>query len=301
MIALQTYSQRDSRWGDEFLGFSKVSKIKDWGCLVTSYAMLATYYNKPTNPSEMNNLFKQTNSFVDKSYLISGNVLSRVYPEIEYRMTFWWDNVNVTDNHLLQIKEYTDRGQPVVLKLETLYGHYVLAIGWDNGIVIADPQDGKIRKISDRYGDPKKLISRVIIYEGRKITMAKLSKGVTVSTQNKYHPNIDLATVVEMSEDRDKTLCKATFPNGNVWEEWCNTADLIVPDLNPEIHQLREEVNRLLAEVNTLNIEVTKAKKYWEEWKEKAGNYQEEIKKIEGSLGAVEVIILQMLQLFNEE
>lgn len=46
------YSQRDSRWGNEEIGRSK-SKMKDWGCAVTSVAMVFKYYGSGVTPKTL--------------------------------------------------------------------------------------------------------------------------------------------------------------------------------------------------------------------------------------------------------
>ena len=54
---MKIYSQRDPQWGNEKLGFSE-SKIKDFGCKLTSFAML-----DGRNPSELNTVFKEKGCF----------------------------------------------------------------------------------------------------------------------------------------------------------------------------------------------------------------------------------------------
>ncbi len=44
------YSQRDPRWGENFIGNSK-SNLKDWGCAVTSVAMVSTFYGNRISPN----------------------------------------------------------------------------------------------------------------------------------------------------------------------------------------------------------------------------------------------------------
>lgn len=46
------YNQRDSLWGNRPLGVSSIS-VADAGCLVTSMAMIMTYYGKSVNPGDI--------------------------------------------------------------------------------------------------------------------------------------------------------------------------------------------------------------------------------------------------------
>ena len=298
------YSQNDIRWKNELLGFSKTSTIGLYGCYVTAFAQLATYYGKNVNPLEMNELFKKCNCFVNGSYLNASNVLSKVYPDIRYVETWWLDNVILTDEHINGIKWWLDRGYPVILKVKTKLGHYVLAIGWDNGIVIADPRDGKIKKLS-AYGNEKEVILRVTIYQGQLQKMAYLSEGIVVDTENKFHPAIGLAEVIRMSEDRNKTLIRTTFPDGVLWEEWVDTNDLVVinvsKDLQKQIQELQGSINSISDKLRETEVELERAKRYWEDWKVKAGEYQETLKEIETTVTAIRVLVLQIDDLIKAE
>ena len=55
---MKLYSQRDKRWGEKYLGFSKTTKIKNWGCTLTCLAMIAE-----TQPGEMNERLKNAKAF----------------------------------------------------------------------------------------------------------------------------------------------------------------------------------------------------------------------------------------------
>ncbi len=46
------YNQRDSQWGNQAMGNSN-SSMKEYGCLVTSMAMVASHYGKSLKPSEI--------------------------------------------------------------------------------------------------------------------------------------------------------------------------------------------------------------------------------------------------------
>lgn len=46
------YSQKDSRWGNDSIGNSR-SLMKDWGCAVTSVAMVFSYYGGSVTPEEL--------------------------------------------------------------------------------------------------------------------------------------------------------------------------------------------------------------------------------------------------------
>lgn len=282
----EVFSQNDPKWQNELIGNSTSSTIGKYGCLITAYAMLAKYYKKDCTPDSLNKLFLENNCYINGSYLNASNVLQIVYPDISWRGTTCLENSIVEEKHINEIKQFLKWKFPCLIKLKTLYGHYVLAIGYDNGIIIADPQDGKIRKIKEKYGDDKSVISRIIYYSSEfKNSMALLSAGVVVDTKKLFHPAIQLAIVSEMSKDRQKTLIKTSFPDGTPWKQWVDTEKLEVVDMTQEITQLQEKISKI--------------EKKYNEWKTKAENAIAEINESKSSLSQFEVIFESLGKLLN--
>lgn len=59
------FNQLDARWIDGKLGFSSTSTIGDYGCGLTSLAMVYKYYGIGTTPPALNSKLRQTGAFVD--------------------------------------------------------------------------------------------------------------------------------------------------------------------------------------------------------------------------------------------
>lgn len=62
------FSQNDSRWSNNLLGFSSWEKMGPYGCLVTAFANVATAQGDTVNPAQMNDSLKAHGLFVRDSY-----------------------------------------------------------------------------------------------------------------------------------------------------------------------------------------------------------------------------------------
>lgn len=71
------YSQRDSRWKNDKLGYSD-SSIETYGCLLTASATVLNHYGYVVNPKTLNNDLRKLNGFTG-AYMYY-NVLSTLYP-----------------------------------------------------------------------------------------------------------------------------------------------------------------------------------------------------------------------------
>jgi peptidoglycan hydrolase CwlO-like protein len=47
------YNQRDAQWGNQLIGLSTSSTMREYGCLVTSMAMIASHYGRSLNPGQI--------------------------------------------------------------------------------------------------------------------------------------------------------------------------------------------------------------------------------------------------------
>ena len=174
------YSQTDSRWSSDLLGFNTDSKYNmyNYGCLVTSMAMVCKYYGKDVNPSDINKKLKEKQGFVSGGLYVWGS-LSKVFSDISESKIDTPSALN--DGQLNEIKGAMDSGYPVVFQLDynpkTVANdtHYVVGIGYDssdiNNFTIADAIDGKIKSIKDYLGwlrpSVKETVYQYIIYKGK--------------------------------------------------------------------------------------------------------------------------------------
>ena len=140
MINVPILSQRDPRWGEQYLGTSWV-KVKDFGCVITSITALA---NK-TNVGDTNKAFREKGVFANGNLVIWGDVKKTFpYLELEQRANYY-DNNKVAD-------WVYNKKIPVVVQVDAApigsprTDHYILFIGDQKCM---DPWTGRLRPTSD--------------------------------------------------------------------------------------------------------------------------------------------------------
>ncbi len=106
------YSQKDGRWGNSRIGQSK-SLIKDYGCALTSVAMIFTYYGETTTPK---NLAQQKIYYWDLIVWPNGKNIELV------------KNTNHGGINWKEIDRELANGNPVIvfIKAKSSAGHYVV-------------------------------------------------------------------------------------------------------------------------------------------------------------------------------
>lgn len=128
------FSQTDSRWGDQKIGNSK-SLMKDYGCAVTSVAMVLKNLGASISPSSL-----------AKAKVFSGDLINwpgSWSPNIELASSIGHGNVNWTT-----IKSQIDDDHPVIVHIKKATGgggHYVVITGYDTSkkdYVVHDPYFG---------------------------------------------------------------------------------------------------------------------------------------------------------------
>ncbi|MCX6765880.1 MAG: C39 family peptidase [Candidatus Moranbacteria bacterium] len=160
------YSQKDSRWKNDIIGISN-SKMKDYGCAVSSVAMIFTYHGSRISPQS---LAKQPIYYKDLivwplSWSGSKIVLSSTYGHSHGNI-----NWSVVDKELA-------KGNPVVVFVRARgnAGHYVVIHhkNKDGRYVVHDPYWGAniylnstIKLLSKLYGTSvsKNSIDQMILY-----------------------------------------------------------------------------------------------------------------------------------------
>jgi peptidoglycan hydrolase CwlO-like protein len=127
------YSQTDSRWRDKNLSPSYL-KIGEYGCYITSLAMVSTYYKNSITPPEMVDVsnFNKSGSF----YGFDGN--SGITIVQQGRVN--WDTVN----------SELASGHPVIVSVYTGHGTAFNADGSNHFIVIRG-NSGGVYQIQDPY------------------------------------------------------------------------------------------------------------------------------------------------------
>ena len=128
------FSQTDSRWADQKIGNSK-SLMKDYGCAVTSVAMVLKNLGASISPGSL-----------AKAKVFSGDLINwpgSWSPNIELASSIGHSNVNWTT-----IKSQIANDHPVIVHIKKATGgggHYVVVTGYDpskKDYVVHDPYFG---------------------------------------------------------------------------------------------------------------------------------------------------------------
>ncbi|MCL5093852.1 MAG: C39 family peptidase [Patescibacteria group bacterium] len=122
------YYQHDPAWGN--YNYDSGYTLAEFGCLITSLAMLRTYYGLPINPEQeaQQHSFSNGNLLWGSAQTIAGRNL------IENAWYADWTNINIS----------LAAGKPVIIGVHMgSYDHYVLLIGINNGTyLVNDPYFG---------------------------------------------------------------------------------------------------------------------------------------------------------------
>jgi len=171
-LTIPLFSQRDPRWKDIKLGTSTVSNIGNYGCLLTSCAMVCKYFGKDTDPLKLNEDMKKVKGFYNGSYWIWGK-LSEVYPDIN----FDWDifnngNFQSIPADLTMIDKLLNEKIPVIVQVDFVPGdkvqeHWVVVKGKEDDYLINDPWTGEEYFFKAKYGDPARFIFAIRAYRGK--------------------------------------------------------------------------------------------------------------------------------------
>lgn len=157
------YSQMDSRWSGDLLGFNTALPFNmyNYGCLVTSFAMVCKYFGKDTDPKKLNESLKGLGAkgFQGGGNYVPGGV-NLVYGDIKEARTA--TPSKLTDIQMAEIKTSLDNGYPVIIGIDVnpkdvdYDSHFVVVVDYDpsdeNNLTIADPLGGKIRSLKDYLG-----------------------------------------------------------------------------------------------------------------------------------------------------
>lgn len=134
------YNQRDSQWGNSFMGSSQLT-MADYGCLVTSVAMMATHAGKSLKPSDIANT---------PSAFFS--------PNADTALLYWSFSVNGISVNLNQVSvsslDQKLASGPVIVGLYSGPDHYiVLKSGSGGNYIMNDPflENGGDRNFTDKY------------------------------------------------------------------------------------------------------------------------------------------------------
>lgn len=232
-------SQRDSRWKNIKLGFSKVTTIGSHGCCITAIAMLAGL-----TPVEVNNRLKAVNGFLVD--LVIWTKIEEAIPWLKFEWRgYSYDNKRVSDS-------IEKNGGCLVQcdfdnNLTTKERHWVLFTGNKK---LNDPWNGKteptskyseytgyavINKIGEKPSGTfvdKKTFERLVSNSGAYDEFVK--NGMNSANET-------LETIYKIKEDYNK--CKADLRANKITQEYLEAADLMVEEYSVVKRVLKNEYN----------------------------------------------------------
>lgn len=165
----RTYSQNDPQWKNTTLGTR--GTIGDYGCLMTSAAMMCTYFGHNETPTTLNEKLKKNGGYVNGNIFVWGAV-SSIYSDIRYEGQVQTPDP-LTKGQMDSIKINIDKGYPVFFQIDTVPAtsafdeHWVLAIDYDgDDFIVQDPWDGATKRITSWGVKPQELIYAYSYYSG---------------------------------------------------------------------------------------------------------------------------------------
>lgn len=230
-LSITPISQRDSRWGSQRLGTVDATTIGSHGCVITSMAMLSTYYNHPILPNEIDDILTDRNLYYDGNLFVNGSI-TKIFPDIVFDNVLFCES---TPAPIDKIKAYLDNGKPCVVALINFgIRHYVLVVGYEgNNIYVNDPWQGDQVAINDRWGDPAVKILQINFFSGP----------VPQITSPQPPPLIPQIPVVDhTSEDNLKIKISTLELNNQSLQIQLNTANAQINDLNNKIVSLNATI-----------------------------------------------------------
>jgi len=134
------FNQRDATWGNQLLGNSD-STVAEYGCFVTSSAMVASYYKKNIKPSDIASnplAFWVNTAYLNHQFSVNG---------VNFSITKASMSTKTIDEEL-------SAGRPIIAGLYSGPDHFIVIKGKnDKGYIMNDPfmENGGDRPLSDKY------------------------------------------------------------------------------------------------------------------------------------------------------
>jgi N-acetyl-anhydromuramyl-L-alanine amidase AmpD len=167
------YAQRDARWASQRLGTADGITLGQYGCYVTSMAMLACYYGHPITPAALDDLYTARQIYVNGD-MMPDDALHRAFPDLELVAVHDYSNVPADLGVLRSIA--ADPALMAIVGLDFdhnpsdgIQTHFSPLADCDGAHVqLADTwYGGVIADMTVNYGpDPASTIQKVVVYRG---------------------------------------------------------------------------------------------------------------------------------------
>lgn len=172
------------RAGKTILGNGRSETIGEFGCLLTSLAMVANHFGGNETVATFNEKMKQNNGFVNQ--WIKPAMISAVYPNVKYQKRVQCENQPAP---MAEIDAGLDAGSMIVVMIDGsprpgLQNHWIVLhekVGDDYGIWDPWYSPGKPKTLRGRYshGDPAAIIQDVIWFGGETLELPQATEEST--------------------------------------------------------------------------------------------------------------------------
>jgi len=207
---LEQLSQNDPRWKDLHLGLSDSVTLGQAGCLVTSFSVLAYYYNQQITPDQMNQMLINANLFANQDLISSDDDLGKLFPDIKYLQTNHYENAPADLSLLKDL--VSDLTKCVIVEIDLGNGqvHFTPVLASDgSSVTIMNVWNGQDESLNTVYGDPETKILKYIVYQG---TVAQDPAPDTVMEIEQK----DYIKLMQKSEELDKIGQKLNFTQQDI-------------------------------------------------------------------------------------
>ena len=148
------YNQRDNQWGNMVIGSSGDSTMREYGCLVTSMAMVISHYGKGLTPADIASSSEPF--FANTAFMNLGTWSAKGVTTTRTRVCNWCS----IDSVKQKMDSELSSGRPVIVGLYSGPDHFIVikAKSGDN-YTMNDPflENGSDKPLTDKYslGDIK--------------------------------------------------------------------------------------------------------------------------------------------------
>ena len=157
------------------LGYSPTVSIAQAGCYITSLAIISSYYGKHVDPVDLDKAFLDNKLFAPDSALVGSDAnLEVIFPDIVFQETLLFPNEPPTPADLGKLTQLmADPSVSVILEIDRGGGntHFVVCLGVNGTVTIANPWTGQVEDFTVLYGDPVKNIIKFVVYKGTPISI----------------------------------------------------------------------------------------------------------------------------------
>lgn len=291
LTGIPYFNQADPKWGSKKLGTSTVATIKSDGCLLCCVSAVLRYHGKDSNPDRLNDDLTRVKGWYQACRLEYG-AITDIYNDI---LVDWNNYIDclIDPAPMDRIDEILESNRLPIVKVDynpstsKLDEHWVTIIGKsdDGSYLIYDPIDGTEQWFQNRYGDPKRYIFKIVVYNGPikeeeddENTIKDLQDKVAAQTEQ----ILQLGTqngVLEAELTRQEaensrlntSLVEARSEKATILREKKNLVGK-VDNLNQKVLDLNEDKKTLrndLATLKELSVEALTARELFGKWLKK--------------------------------